>query len=201
LPIFVILVFEFRSFSRPIAILAATVLCGPGALLGLWMTGTTLNISSFMGAVMVVGIVHKNGVLMLDSEQYFPEKGYQLREAIFGAGRRRLRPILMTALATIFGMTPLAPGVGPGAGHIKTGSGCRSEREANFNQFLRVEDRLGAQAKFAGRAAFCRCPRFGAHFGRIEGIHVFNTEQVQLADYAGEVAGGVAGDALCDGID
>jgi CzcA family heavy metal efflux pump len=113
--IFVILVFEFRSFSHPTAILAATLLCGSGALLALWLTGTTLNISSFMGAIMVVGIVQKNGILMLDSEQHFSEKGYELREAIFHAGRRRLRPILMTALATIFGMAPLAAGVGSGA--------------------------------------------------------------------------------------
>jgi CzcA family heavy metal efflux pump len=117
--IFVILVFEFRSFSHPIAILAATILCGSGALAALWITGTTLNISSFMGAIMVVGIVHKNGILMLDSEQYFAEKGYGLRDAIFHAGRRRLRPILMTALATIFGMAPLAVGVGSGAQLLK----------------------------------------------------------------------------------
>jgi multidrug efflux pump subunit AcrB len=113
--IFVILVFEFRSFSHPIAILVATILCGSGALAALWITGSTLNISSFMGAIMVVGIVHKNGILMLDAEQSFSEKGYELREAIFHAGRRRLRPILMTALATIFGMAPLAVGVGSGA--------------------------------------------------------------------------------------
>lgn len=113
--IFVILVIEFRSFSHPIAILVATILCGSGALAALWMTGTTLNISSFMGTIMVIGIVQKNGILMLDSEQYFSEKGYELREAIFHAGRRRLRPILMTALATIFGMVPLAVGVGSGA--------------------------------------------------------------------------------------
>ena len=113
--IFVILIFEFRSFSHPIAILIATILCGSGALLALWITNTTLNISSFMGAIMVVGIVHKNGILMLDSEQYFSERGYELREAIFQAGRRRLRPILMTALSTIFGMAPLAIAVGSGA--------------------------------------------------------------------------------------
>jgi CzcA family heavy metal efflux pump len=113
--IFIILVFEFQSFSHPIAILAATILCGFGALMALWITKQTLNVSSFMGAIMVVGIVHKNGILMLDAERYFTEKGYQLREAIFHAGRRRLRPILMTALATIFGMLPLAIGVGSGA--------------------------------------------------------------------------------------
>lgn len=64
---------------------------------------------------MVVGIVHKNGILMLDSEKYFSERGYELREAIFQAGRRRLRPILMTALSTIFGMAPLAIAAGSGA--------------------------------------------------------------------------------------
>jgi multidrug efflux pump subunit AcrB len=68
-----------------------------------------------MGGIMVIGIVHKNGILMLDSEQYFSAKGYPLREAIFNAGRRRLRPILMTALATISGMLPLALGIGSGA--------------------------------------------------------------------------------------
>jgi CzcA family heavy metal efflux pump len=113
--IFIILVFEFRSFSHPIAILAATVLCGFGALLALWLTHTALNISSFMGAIMVIGIVHKNGILMLDSERHYTSMGIPLQKAIFQAGRRRLRPILMTALATIFGMLPLAFGVGTGA--------------------------------------------------------------------------------------
>jgi CzcA family heavy metal efflux pump len=113
--IFIILVFEFRSFSHPIAILVATILCGSGALLALYVTKTTLNVSSFMGAIMVVGIVHKNGILMLDAEKHFSGLGYELRDAIFHAGRRRLRPILMTALATIFGMLPLAWGVGSGA--------------------------------------------------------------------------------------
>jgi multidrug efflux pump subunit AcrB len=113
--IFIILVFEFRSFSHPVAILVATLLCGFGSLLALWVTGSTLNISSFMGMIMVVGIVHKNGILMLDSESHFSARGFPLREAIFRAGRRRLRPILMTALATLFGMLPLALGLGSGA--------------------------------------------------------------------------------------
>jgi CzcA family heavy metal efflux pump len=113
--IFIILIFEFRSFSHPIAILFATILCTFGSLLALWITHATLNIASFMGAIMVVGIVHKNGILMLDSEKHFTEQGYPLREAIFQAGRRRLRPILMTALATISGMIPLALGIGAGA--------------------------------------------------------------------------------------
>lgn len=113
--IFIILVFEFRSFSHPIAILIATVLCTSGSLLALLITHTTLNISSFMGIIMVIGIVHKNGILMLDSEGHFTAQGMELHDAIFNAGRRRLRPILMTALATVCGMLPLAIGVGSGA--------------------------------------------------------------------------------------
>jgi CzcA family heavy metal efflux pump len=113
--IFIILVFEFRSLAHPIAILVATVLCAFGSFLALLITGHTLNIASFMGAIMVVGIVHKNGILMLDSEQHFTEQGLPLREAVYQAGHRRLRPILMTALATICGMLPLALGVGSGA--------------------------------------------------------------------------------------
>jgi multidrug efflux pump subunit AcrB len=114
--IFIILIFEFRSFSHPIAILIATLLCTFGALLALYITGQTLNICSLMGAIMVVGIVHKNGILMLDSERYFSEEqGLPLREAVFEAGRRRLRPILMTALATMSGMLPLALGIGAGS--------------------------------------------------------------------------------------
>lgn len=113
--IFIILVFEFRSFAHPFAILLATILCTFGSLLALLLTGQTLNISSFMGVIMVIGIVHKNGILMLDSEQHFTSQGLALREAIFQAGRRRLRPILMTALATVFGMLPLALGLGSGA--------------------------------------------------------------------------------------
>jgi CzcA family heavy metal efflux pump len=113
--IFVVLVFEFRSFAHPVAIVAATLLCGVGSLAALLVTGNTLNISSFMGTIMVVGIVHKNGILMLDSEQHYSAQGLALDQAIFEAGRRRLRPILMTALATISGMLPLAFNLGQGA--------------------------------------------------------------------------------------
>ncbi len=113
--IFIILVVEFRSFSHPLAILAATLLCTFGSLFALWATDSTLDIVSFMGIIMVIGIVHKNGILMLDSEQHFSGLGLELKEAVLQAGRRRLRPILMTALSTIFGMAPLAMGVGSGA--------------------------------------------------------------------------------------
>jgi len=113
--IFIILVFEFRSFAHPIAIVLATLLCSIGSLAALLLMDETLNISSFMGVIMVVGIVHKNGILMLDSEQHYSGQGLPLDQAIFEAGRRRLRPIMMTALATISGMLPLAMNVGSGA--------------------------------------------------------------------------------------
>jgi multidrug efflux pump subunit AcrB len=114
--IFIILIFEFRSFSHPIAIIVVTLLCTFGAMLALLITGSTLNICSLMGAIMVIGIVQKNGILMLDSERHFSEEeGLPLREAVFQAGRRRLRPIVMTALATISGMLPLALGIGAGS--------------------------------------------------------------------------------------
>ena len=77
------------------AILAATILCGSGALPALFLTRTSLDISSFMGTIMVAGMVRKNGILMLGSEKHFSTLGYPLREAIFQAGRRLLRPILM----------------------------------------------------------------------------------------------------------
>lgn len=113
--IFIILVFEFRSLAHPAAILVATILCASGSFAALYITGQTLNVASFMGAIMVVGIVHKNGILMLDSEQHYTRAGLPLEEAVFQAGRRRLRPIVMTALATVCGMLPLAIGAGSGA--------------------------------------------------------------------------------------
>jgi multidrug efflux pump len=113
--IFLVLAAQFESFRDPVIILLTVPLALFGALLALYVTGSTLNISSFMGAIMVVGIVHKNGILMLDAEKVYTGRHYPLREAVFQAGRRRLRPILMTALATVFGMLPLALGVGSGA--------------------------------------------------------------------------------------
>jgi multidrug efflux pump subunit AcrB len=76
---------------------------------------TTFNVASFMGMIMVIGIVAKNGILLLDAEQRFRAIGLSTRDAMIQAGRRRLRPIVMTALATIAGMLPLAFAIGAGA--------------------------------------------------------------------------------------
>src|SRR6202041_1534725 len=106
--LFVVLLFEFRTFSAPAAILASALLSTFGGLLALLVTATTFNVASFMGMIMVIGIVTKNGILLLDAEQRFRAMGLSSREAMIQAGRRRLRPICMTALATIAGMLPLA---------------------------------------------------------------------------------------------
>ncbi len=113
--VFLVLLFEFRTFAAPLAILASALLSTSGVFLGLLITRTTFNIASFMGLIMVIGIVAKNGILLLDADQKFRRAGYEPREAILEAGRRRLRPILMTALAAVAGMLPLAFAWGAGS--------------------------------------------------------------------------------------
>jgi multidrug efflux pump subunit AcrB len=113
--LFAMLAFEFRTFAAPIAILASALLSTFGGFVGLLITQTTFNIASFMGMIMVIGIVAKNGILLLDAEHGFRDQGASLEDAMIQAGRRRLRPIAMTALATIAGMLPLAFAVGAGS--------------------------------------------------------------------------------------
>ena len=113
--LFGVLLFEFRTFSAPIAILASGLLSTFGAFVALLVTRTTFNVASFMGMIMVIGIVAKNGILLLDAEHRFRELGFSLEDSMIQAGRRRLRPIAMTALATIAGMFPLALAIGAGS--------------------------------------------------------------------------------------
>jgi CzcA family heavy metal efflux pump len=113
--VFIVLLFEFRTFAAPVAILASALLSTSGVFIALLVTGTTFNVSSFMGMIMVVGIVAKNGILLLDADQKFRALGLPAQEAMLQASRRRLRPIVMTALATIAGMLPLAFAIGAGA--------------------------------------------------------------------------------------
>jgi CzcA family heavy metal efflux pump len=113
--VFVVLLFEFRTLAAPLAILSSAILSTSGVFLGLLITRTTFNIASFMGLIMVIGIVAKNGILLLDADQKFRGLGYSARDAMIQAGRRRLRPILMTALAAAAGMLPLALALGAGS--------------------------------------------------------------------------------------
>jgi CzcA family heavy metal efflux pump len=113
--LFIVLLFEFRTFSAPTAILASALLSSFGGFLALLVTKTTFNVASFMGMIMVIGIVAKNGILLLDAEHRFRGIGLSPENAMIQAGRRRLRPIAMTALATIAGMLPLAFAIGAGS--------------------------------------------------------------------------------------
>lgn len=113
--VFLVLLFEFGDWSAPLAILASALLSTSGVLFALWITRVSFNIASFMGLIMVVGIVAKNGILLLDADQKYRGQGEDAFTAIVQAGRRRLRPIAMTAMAAVAGMLPLALGWGAGA--------------------------------------------------------------------------------------
>jgi len=113
--VFIVLLFEFGSFAAPIAVICSALLSTSGVFLALLLTRTTFNLSSFMGLIMVIGIVAKNGILLLDADQKFRAAGVPPEESMLRAGERRLRPILMTALATVAGMIPLALALGAGS--------------------------------------------------------------------------------------
>jgi CzcA family heavy metal efflux pump len=113
--VFIVLLIEFGDFAAPAAILASALLSTSGVFFALFITRTTFNLSSFMGLIMVVGIVAKNGILLLDADQKYRAAGSSAKDAMIEAGERRLRPILMTALATMAGMIPLSLALGAGS--------------------------------------------------------------------------------------
>ncbi len=117
--VFTVLLLEFGSFAEPAAIVFGAVLAMFGTVLALWLTGTSLNVVSLLGAVIGIGIVAKNGILMLDFVKHLGAEGVPLAEALVRSGRRRLRPVLMTSLAAALGMLPLAYGIGSGADMLK----------------------------------------------------------------------------------
>ncbi len=113
--VFAVMLFQFRSFTGPLVILAVMPLALFGVALALYLTKTPLNVASFMGAIMLVGIVVKNGILLLDQVQHAESQGSSTEEAVVHAGEVRLRPILMTTLTAILGLVPLGLGLGAGA--------------------------------------------------------------------------------------
>ncbi|HXH94623.1 MAG TPA: efflux RND transporter permease subunit, partial [Thermoanaerobaculia bacterium] len=113
--VFLVLVVEFRSFAHPAAIVSGAVLALSGSLAALLITHTTLNVVSMMGLIMIVGIVSKNGILMLDTVEDHLRGGEDLTTALRRSGRRRFRPVLMTSLAAMLGMLPLALALGSGS--------------------------------------------------------------------------------------
>jgi HAE1 family hydrophobic/amphiphilic exporter-1 len=110
-----VLVVQFGSFLDPLAILLSLPLSLIGVMLALLVTGSTLNLMSMIGVILLMGIVAKNAILLIDFAKWSEERGMARREAIIQAGRVRLRPILMTTFALIAGMVPVALGIGEGA--------------------------------------------------------------------------------------
>jgi multidrug efflux pump subunit AcrB len=111
-----VMVIQFRSFVEPLVVLLAAPLSFVGAMAMLLITGTALNVSSFMGLILLVGLIVKNGIILLDFTKHrMKQDGLPLETALCEAGRVRLRPILMTTLCTLFGLMPLALGLGAGS--------------------------------------------------------------------------------------
>jgi HAE1 family hydrophobic/amphiphilic exporter-1 len=113
--IYLILASQFGSFLQPFAIMASLPLSIIGVFVGLLVAGSTLNIFSIIGFIMLMGLVTKNAILLVDFANQARARGLAIREALIEAGAIRLRPIIMTTLAMVFGMLPLALGIGEGA--------------------------------------------------------------------------------------
>lgn len=113
--VFLVMVVQFRSLLQPIAILSAVPLSAFGAVVVLWLTRVTLNVSSLMGVILLVGLVVKNGILLLEYAAKNERAGEPLDVALINAARVRLRPILMTTLTALLGMVPLAFAIGSGS--------------------------------------------------------------------------------------
>ncbi len=111
---YLVLVIQFGSFTVPVAVMLSLPLSLIGVVLALLLTGSTLNLMSFIGIIMLMGLVAKNAILLLDRTRKEEAKGIDREEALMHAGRARLRPILMTTFALIAGMTPVAIGLGEG---------------------------------------------------------------------------------------
>src|SRR5438105_9085196 len=113
--VFIMLSFQFHSVVLPLVSFLTQPLSRVSGLFALWLTGTPLNVASYMGAILLIGLDMKNGILLVEYIQQLRAEGMALRPALLQAGRTRFRPILMTSLAAILGLFPLALGIGPGS--------------------------------------------------------------------------------------
>jgi multidrug efflux pump subunit AcrB len=113
--IYLVLAAQFESFIHPLTILLSVPLAVFGALISLLTLGQTMNIYSQIGLIMLIGLVTKNAILIVEYSNQLRHRGIELLEAVVQASRIRLRPILMTSFATIFGILPIAIGLGAGA--------------------------------------------------------------------------------------
>ena len=113
--VYIVMAAQFESYAYPGIIMTSVPFAFTGIVLILWLTGTTLNIMSMIGAIMLIGIVVKNGIVLIDYIQLNRERGMSNRSAVVLGGKSRLRPIVMTSLTTILGMVPMAISAGEGA--------------------------------------------------------------------------------------
>jgi HAE1 family hydrophobic/amphiphilic exporter-1 len=112
------MVATFRSLLQPILLLTSIPFAATGAFVALLVTDTALGVPALIGMLLLVGIVVTNAIVLIDLMNQYRETGMSVKESIFNGARQRLRPILMTALATIFALTPMALGIGGGGGFI-----------------------------------------------------------------------------------
>jgi multidrug efflux pump subunit AcrB len=113
--VYMVMASQFKSLVDPLVVMFSVPLGVSGVFIALYLTGTKLSVNSFMGIIMMVGIVVSNGVLLVDFANVLRRRGKPLLEATVEAGRTRLRPILMTTVATVFGLLPMALGIGEGS--------------------------------------------------------------------------------------
>ena len=113
--VYIVMAAQFESYTYPGIIMTSLLFAFSGVFLILWLTGHTLNIMSMIGAIMLIGIVVKNGIVLIDYISLNRERGLSVRRAVILGGRSRLRPVVMTTLTTILGMVPMAVGTGQGA--------------------------------------------------------------------------------------
>jgi hydrophobic/amphiphilic exporter-1 (mainly G- bacteria), HAE1 family len=113
--VYMVLACQYESLRGPLVVILSVPVAATGVLLTLWLTHTTLNVQSYIGCIMLGGIVVNNAILLVDQTGQLRLAGAPMAEAVSEAGRRRLRPILMTTATTILGLLPLAFGIGEGA--------------------------------------------------------------------------------------
>ena len=113
--VYIVMAAQFESFTYPGIIMTSIMFAFSGIVLILFITGTNLNIMSMIGAIMLIGIVVKNGIVLIDYITLNRERGMSVRRAVIDGGKSRMRPVLMTSLTTILGMVPMAVGQGEGA--------------------------------------------------------------------------------------
>ena len=113
--VYIVMAAQFESYTYPAIIMTSLLFAFSGVFLILWMTGHTLNVMSMIGAIMLIGIVVKNGIVLIDYISLNRERGMSITRAVIDGGESRLRPVVMTSLTTILGMVPMAIGTGQGA--------------------------------------------------------------------------------------